>query len=203
MTSKRAYVSPLRQQAAARTREVILLRATELFAERGYGRVAVADIAAAAGVSPPTVFASLGSKGAILNRIVEDAVAASGYEESLRQVTALTTPGEVLVALAAGTRAGNEGQFAAHQALHKALPVHEDADELWRRATGAYREALADAARHLHTLAPAPAGTARETADRLWYWFGPASWRTLVVENGWSWERAEEFLGRTATATLI
>ncbi len=51
MATKRAYASPLRQQAAARTREQILVCAAELFAYRGYGRVTVADIAAAAGVS--------------------------------------------------------------------------------------------------------------------------------------------------------
>ncbi|MFJ3140414.1 TetR family transcriptional regulator [Streptomyces sp. NPDC086843] len=49
--------SPLRQQAAARTREQVLRCAAGLFAGRGYGRVTVADIAAAAGVSPKTVFA--------------------------------------------------------------------------------------------------------------------------------------------------
>ncbi|MFJ4633366.1 TetR family transcriptional regulator [Streptomyces sp. NPDC088847] len=202
MTPKRTYVSPLREQTAAHTREVILLRATELFAERGYGRVAVADIAAAAGVSPPTVFTSIGSKGALLNRIVEDAVMASGHEESLRRLLVLQTPGKVLAALAADTRAGNESQFAVHQALHKAMPVYEDADKLWELATGAYRETLAASARHLHSLDPALPGTTKGTADLLWYWFGPASWRTLVVENGWSWRRAEKFLRETATTTL-
>ncbi|XES00058.1 TetR family transcriptional regulator [Streptomyces sp. S1D4-11] len=48
MPSKRRYVSPLREQAAARTRALILGQATELFAEHGYGRVTVADIASAA-----------------------------------------------------------------------------------------------------------------------------------------------------------
>ncbi|MFF4579996.1 hypothetical protein [Streptomyces sp. NPDC001389] len=36
----------------------------------------------------------------------------------------------------------------------------------------------------------------------LWAWFGPAGWRTLVAETGWSWDRAEAFLLRTAVATL-
>ncbi|WP_234021097.1 hypothetical protein [Streptomyces sp. 142MFCol3.1] len=52
-----------------------------------------------------------------------------------------------------------------------------------------------------HPLNPRPAGTARETAEALWFWFGPSGWRALVVENGWSWERAEEFLCLTAAAT--
>ncbi|WP_406506448.1 TetR/AcrR family transcriptional regulator [Streptomyces sp. NBC_01602] len=202
MSSKRAYISPLREQAAAQTRALILQRAAELFADRGYGRVTVADIASAAGVASKTVFASVGSKGDILDRIVGQGVVASGYEQAMRQILALRTPEAVLAALARGTRAGNEGQFTVHEAIRKALPVHEHGEMLWERATAAYRDALRTAARHLHTLMPPPSYPVEETADLLWFWFGPTGWRTLVVENGWSWDRAEDFLRRTAATTL-
>ncbi|MEV6024600.1 TetR family transcriptional regulator [Streptomyces sp. NPDC052036] len=202
MASTRAYSSPLREEAAARTRALILRRATELFADRGYGRVTVADIAAAAGVASKTVFASVGSKSDILNRIVDEGVVASGYEQAMEQMIALRTPEAVLEALAAGTRLGNEGQFLVHEAIRKALPSHEHGEELWERATADYRDALHAAARHLHTLTPPPRCTVDETADLLWFWFGPSGWRTLVVENGWSWDRAEEFLRRSAVVTL-
>ncbi len=154
MPTKRRYVSPLREQAAARTRALILGHATELFAERGYGRVTVADIASAAGVASKTVFASVGSKTDILNLIVDQGVLASGYEQAMRDLLELRTPEAVLKALAHGTRVGNEGQFAVHEAIRKALPVHEDGEELWERATAAYRDALRAAARQLHTLTP-------------------------------------------------
>lgn len=202
MPAKRAYVSPLREKAAIRTREVILQRATELFAERGYGRVTIADIAASAGVSSKTVFASVGSKGDILDKIVDQGVTASGYERAMEHVMGLRTPEAILRALAHGTRVGNESQFTVHEAIRKALPVHESADGLWERATAAYREALRAAARHLHTLTPAPHGPADRTADLLWLWFGPTGWRTLVAESGWTWEWAEEALYGTAVAAL-
>ncbi|MGW4675055.1 TetR/AcrR family transcriptional regulator [Streptomyces sp. NPDC004324] len=202
MPSKRPYVSPLREQAAARTRAVILRCAAELFAGRGYGRVTVADIAAAAGVAAKTVFASVGSKSDILDRIVDQGVADSGYEQAMRQVLSLRTPGEVLGALARGTRLGNEEQFTVHEAILKALPVHENGEALWERATADYRLALDDAARHLHTLDPPPPVPVDETAGLLWFWFGPTGWRTLVVENGWSWDRAEDVVRRIAVATL-
>lgn len=203
MPPKRTYVSPLREQAAARTRDQILRRATELFAERGYGLVTVADIASAAGVSPKTVFASVGSKSDILDRIVDQGVAASGHDQAVEHVLALRTAEAVLAVLAGGTRAGNERHFLVHEAIHKALPVHENGEALWQRATAAYREAITSAARHLHTLPPPPSCAPEETADLLWFWFGPSGWRTLIVENGWSWDRAERFLRRTAAATLF
>ncbi|MFJ9589038.1 TetR/AcrR family transcriptional regulator [Streptomyces acidicola] len=202
MASKRVYSSPLREKAAAQTRALILQQATELFADRGYGRVTVADIAAAAGVASKTVFASVGSKRDILDRIVDEGVAASGYEQAMEHLIAQPTPEAVLEALARGTRSGNEGQFTVHEAIRKALPSHEHGETLWERATADYRDALHAAARHLHTLTPPPRWSVDEATDLLWFWFGPSGWRTLVVENNWSWDRAEEFLYRTAVATM-
>ncbi|MEU1592195.1 helix-turn-helix domain-containing protein [Streptomyces sp. NPDC005708] len=202
MSSPRRYVSPLREQAAARTRALILERATELFAERGYGRVTVADIASTAGVATKTVFASVGSKGDILDRIVEQGERDSGYEQSLADLLALRTPQAVLERLARGTRFGNESQFTVHESIRKALPVHENGEALWDRYTAVYRAVLSAAARHLHTLEPRPPYSVEETADLLWFWFGPSGWRTLVVENGLSWDRAQDLLHRTAVATL-
>ncbi|MGW3243777.1 TetR/AcrR family transcriptional regulator [Streptomyces sp. NPDC001070] len=203
MSAKRVYVSPLREKAAARTRALILEQAEQLFAERGYGRVTVADIAAAAGVASKTVFASVGSKSDILDGLVDKAVVRSGYEEAVAKILALRTPEAVLQALSRGTRAGNEGQFRVHEAIHKALPVHENGEALWERATAAYRQALRDVARHFLDISAVPHRySPEETADLLWFWFGPTGWRTLVVENGWSWERAEEVLYLTAVAAL-
>ena len=55
-------------------RERILDHARELFAARGYAGTQVSDIAAAAGVSIPTVFARFGSKVALLKEAVETAL---------------------------------------------------------------------------------------------------------------------------------
>ncbi|MFI6152309.1 TetR/AcrR family transcriptional regulator [Kitasatospora sp. NPDC051170] len=201
MPTKRRYVSPLREQAAAQTRAQILGSATRLFAERGYGRVTVADIAADAGVSAKAVFASAGSKGDILNEIVDTAVRSSGEERAMGEVLAARSPEAALTALARGTRAGNESMFTVHEAIHKALPSHEDGEALWERATASYRTALDATAQHLRALGHDD-GQPEETSDLLWYWFGPGSWRTLIVENGWTWDRAEAFLLRTSLATL-
>jgi AcrR family transcriptional regulator len=203
MTSRRSYVSPHREKAAAQTRALILRQAAGLFAERGYGRVTVADIAAAAGVASKTVFASAGSKADILNRIVDDAVQESGYQQAVAQVLTLSTADSVLRALAHGTRLGNEGQSTAQEAIRKALPVHEDGEALWERATAAYRAALRTVAGHLDALGALPDGLSAEAAsDLLWLWFGPTGWRTLVAESGWSWDDAEDALCRTALAVL-
>lgn len=202
MAGKRVYVSPLRAQAAEQTREEILRQASKLFAEPGYGRVTVAEIARAAGVSPKTVFASVGSKSHLLNLVVDRAVEASGYRQAMAHILTLSTPEDVLTALARGTRLGNEHQFDVHEAIRKALPVCEDGDSLWQRATADYRDALTQTARHTCTLTPTPTRSPEELADLLWLWFGPSAWRTLVIDSGWSWDRAEDVLRRTALVAL-
>ena len=59
----------LRARHAQRTQEEILAAARRLFAERGYARTSVRDIAAAAGVSAQTVYDSVGSKQALVARL--------------------------------------------------------------------------------------------------------------------------------------
>jgi AcrR family transcriptional regulator len=58
--------SKLRERRSQLTREEILLTARRLFAERGYARTSVRDIAREAGVSPQTVYDSIGSKSELV-----------------------------------------------------------------------------------------------------------------------------------------
>ena len=58
-----------RERQAQLTRDEILAAARRLFAERGYTRTSVRDIAEAAGVSAQTVYDSIGSKQALVARL--------------------------------------------------------------------------------------------------------------------------------------
>jgi AcrR family transcriptional regulator len=59
----------LRERKAQLTRDEILRAARRLFAERGYARTSVRDIARAAGVSAQTVYDSVGSKQELVARL--------------------------------------------------------------------------------------------------------------------------------------
>ncbi|KQW45116.1 hypothetical protein ASC77_20265 [Nocardioides sp. Root1257] len=63
---KRSYDSSRRRAAAERTRTAVLVAARDLFTTRGYAGSGVADIAAAAGVSIDTVYATVGRKPQLL-----------------------------------------------------------------------------------------------------------------------------------------
>src|SRR6201995_2311869 len=71
----RRYVSPLRREGAARTRQAVLDAARELFTAQGYTATTVEKTAGRPGVSKPTVFAAAGSKQAILKQLRDIALA--------------------------------------------------------------------------------------------------------------------------------
>jgi AcrR family transcriptional regulator len=79
--SKRRYTSARRQAQAAETRREIVAAAGKLFAELGYTKTTIEDIAQAAGIAVQTVYASFGSKRAILTRLVQ--VSVGGDEAAL------------------------------------------------------------------------------------------------------------------------
>ena len=69
--SRRAYHSPLRADQAQQTRRRVLESARRLFSERGYAGTTVAAVAEEAGVSPETIYLSLGGKRGLLEGVMD------------------------------------------------------------------------------------------------------------------------------------
>jgi AcrR family transcriptional regulator len=199
----RSYHSPRRREDAAETRRDIVDAARRLFAAQGYARVPVADIAATAGVSVKTVYASVGNKAEILAEIISVSIQESDAAASLERVRASKDLRGVVAELAAGTRQGNEGLQDTVEIIYSALGAHEVAERAWQDSTTAYRAALQEAADHMVALGVARAGlSAAKIGDVLWLSFGFGAWRTLVRDCGWSWDAAEEWLREQAFAVL-
>lgn len=73
--------TPIRRPAAvARTRGRVIEAAREAFAEGGYYEISVEDIAARAGVVRSTVYNLFGSKVAVLEAVVHDALRRAGFD---------------------------------------------------------------------------------------------------------------------------
>ena len=81
--ARRKYHSPLRADQAEQTRRRILASAFRLFAERGYAGTTIAAVAEEAGVSPETIYLSLGGKRGLLEGAIE--VAITGAEDGATQ----------------------------------------------------------------------------------------------------------------------
>ena len=72
-----------RQRQALETRRLIAQAARTLFSEHGYAATSIEGVAAEAGVAPRTVYATFGTKKAILGAICEDWLTESGVMETV------------------------------------------------------------------------------------------------------------------------
>src|SRR6187200_1000535 len=73
--SRRPYVSARRAAGAAATRTAILDAALAAFRDDGYAASTIEAIAAAAAVSPKTVYAVFGNKRRLLSAVLDRAIA--------------------------------------------------------------------------------------------------------------------------------
>jgi AcrR family transcriptional regulator len=88
-TSRRKYHSPLRADQAEQTRRRILESAFRLFADSGYAGTTITAVAEDAGVSPETIYLSLGGKRGLLEGVIEMAI--TGAENTATQEEAWWT----------------------------------------------------------------------------------------------------------------
>jgi AcrR family transcriptional regulator len=193
-----------RAEYADATRRAIVAAARELFAARGYVLTKVDDIAAAARVSPATVYAVGGGKQGLLYRLVEEWSTAPEVATSYLAVEGAATGYEVLDIVATTVRAMRDEWGDVMRIVLASAPVDVGAAERLDVATGRYREAMRIAARRLDRLDVLRGGLSVDDAvDVLWFYFGYAGYFTLTDDNGWSPDRAQAWLRDTAATELL
>lgn len=203
---KRPYSSPLRAEAAQRTRAVIREAAADLFTERGYVSTTVKDIAAAAGVAVRTVHAAYpGGKAEIFHRALD--VATAGDDEPVAVIDrpelrrALAEPGRLLADLArhgADLHARAGGLLRACMESAGADGEMRYLDELGARMMAQNMRTVAESLQ-AHGMLAVPVD---EAADVLFALGSPAVHDMLVRRRGWTGERYAEWLGRALTRLL-
>jgi AcrR family transcriptional regulator len=200
----RAYRSPRRTQGAAATKQAILSAATQLFVERGYGKVTVADIAQAAETAVPTVYSSTGGKSSILAAIIDQAIHDPIVDSTLTTVGASQDAVEIICTIAHGTRVDNERYHDLIRVMVVAATIDDTATDTLVRSDQIYRESLAHATNRLSGLdALRPELDIDRGTDILWFYFGHHAWHLYVSERGWSWDEAEQWLVEQASHALL
>ena len=199
---KRQYQSATRDDGARRTRQAVVAAAAELFISRGYASTTLADVAGAAGVARPTVFAAVGSKAALLKLVLDQAL--SGDDEPVAvadrpwfaPVWEATTPGAVLDAYAdvcvlIGSRAAK-----LFETVRQAADASPEAAELWTTSLANRRAGAAMVVEH--------AGLGGGTAiDILWIYNDPSLYAALVGQRGWTEPAFRSWLARAMRAALL
>lgn len=194
--SLHAVKSPYRRLQAEATRERIATAARRLFARDGYAATTIEAIAREAGVAVPTVYATFGSKRAILLSLL-DAMEAEGGVEQLHEWTAAATadPARQVRAWVTFSRRFFERGLDLLEIARAAGTADPDIRAVSREGDRRRREAARAQLRGWAKLgALRPSLDKREAADLLWTLLSPEVFRLLVVECKWSGARYERWL---------
>jgi AcrR family transcriptional regulator len=208
---KRQYRSPLRAAQARHTRSRILAEARRLFLAGGYPATPVDAIAAAAQVSPDTVYAVFGSKRNLLKQLMDTAVGGDDADVAVldrpepQSVRAITDQRAQLAAFAAGVAARVEASRPLDDILRSAAEVDAEVaslrDDIQLRQR---RGAMATVAQWLAANGPLCDGmTVEHAADVIWTLASPEVHRLLRDGCGWPHDRYAQWLEITLVRTLL
>ena len=207
----RAYDNARRAAAARLTEQRVVETAQRLLLERGYGGLAMADLAAEAGVSVPLLYKVFGPKPQLVKRIYDVLLAGDVDPEPVAERPALQAlaadpdPRGKLARYAALGRAMAERAGPLVSALLAAARAGEP--ELRAFAATIDRERLAGAsalATHLAECgALSPALALDRARDLIWLHTAPDTYRLLVLERGWALDDYERWLATSLTAALL
>jgi AcrR family transcriptional regulator len=204
MADARRYRSPRRQQQAEQTRLHVLASARRLFSERGYAATPLSDIAADAGVSVPTVYASVGSKSRLALSLV-DFINTEADMESLAAAQArATTPRGLLAANARLTRVLNERCGDIIRALLSAAASSPDVAPAVAEGRRLHREGCYAVAARLESMgALAEQFDVTRAGAVLATFTSPEAIERLTIEHQWSYDELEEWLSDAMARLLL
>lgn len=193
-----------REEYAEATRQAIIAAARKLFAERGYFATKVDHIAEEARVAPATVYAVTGGKRGLLEELIRVWTTDPIVEATISHIGTANDPVLIIRELASASRQMRE-QFADVMRLLLTTAPHDgEVAEQLKSATDVYRAALVPIATRLEQLdALRPGIGVEDCVDLLWFYFGYSSYFTLHDDNGWTYERAEDWLADQGCRTLL
>lgn len=200
----RRYHSPRRMQQAEATRQAIVQAARALFAQHGYQATTIQAIAQQAGVAVPTLYATFGSKAAILSALVKSAGADERIRAIARAAFAEPDPRRQIPLAARVMRSIHEYDADIEDLLWQAGGGDPDLAAVWRQSHQQQLNRLGELMGMIAQKGALKPGLTTEMAtDILWFLGSPESYRLLVRERGWTPQHYEDWLGETATALLL
>jgi AcrR family transcriptional regulator len=193
----------LRERKAQLTRDEILRAARHLFAERGYARTSVREIAQAAGVSAQTVYDSVGSKQALVSSLNDLIDTEAGIPQLARAAAEFEEPRDLAATNARITRSILEHCGDIIHALVTGAAAELElaavlAEGQRRHLEGAGR--IVGLLRQLGALGSIDPDEAVETLAAV----TDIRFALVMQENyGWSLERLESWMAATSRTLLL
>jgi AcrR family transcriptional regulator len=204
---RRPYNSERRREAALQTRQRILRAAAARFAEHGFSGTTIAAVAADASTAAETVYATFGSKVALLAAAVSAAARGEGDTAILEQegparAGAAASQREQLELFAEDISKRLERTAPLLRVVAGAAPAEPELQDLYRRIhegrLANLRSVPAMLTRH------GPLLLDEETAaETIWALASPETYLLLSEQRGWSRERYAAWLAESLAAMLV
>jgi AcrR family transcriptional regulator len=193
-----------RAEYAQATREAIRSAARELFVTRGYFATRVEDIAAAARVSPATVYAVGGGKSGLLRELIQLGTEDGQIATITQALEAAADPRELIRLIVDARRLRFERWSDLMRQVTAAAPQEEAVRESLELANAAIRTGLARTAQRLSDMEALRIGlTVTEATDILWYYVSNASYFTLSDDLHWPLSRAADWIYEQLLLALL
>jgi AcrR family transcriptional regulator len=205
-TSRRTYNSPLRADQAQQTRRRVLESARRLFVENGYAATTVAAVASAAGVSPETVYQSVGGKRGLLEGVMEITgphESAAEDEDWWLMVGDMTDAGQRLDRIVEYSCRILARTQPIHAIIRGAADKEAFARDLSRRLLEERLENQTDRIRRYLADDLAPGLTIEEAGERYCVLASPDLYHLLTVELGWTTGHHQEWLSQLIRSELL
>ena len=206
----RTYDSPRRREQARATRRGLLDAARALFIERGYVATTIGAIAARAGVSAETVYATFKNKRSLLSEVIDVSMAGDdtpvpilerAWVQDLRDEP---DPRRRLQILARNGRLILERVTPIYEVLRGAAAADPGVAPLWEVNKAQRFAGQSELVRILAARDRLREGlTVRMAADVLFAIGSPETFRLLVVDRGWSADRFERWYADTLAHLLL
>lgn len=197
-----------RDLQADATRADIVAAARELFLTRGYVRTSLTAVAQLAGVAVQTIYNSVGNKAALLAAVLDQATAGPDAPRSVSefmQDRADATGGLTGLSrlLADWVAEVNERSNEILTLIHQTATVYPEVAAL-ERERGERRLAnygrVAEVARRRGGLTVGSSDA--QVAAAIWSLGHPQTYRSLVVDGGWSAESYRQWLAQSFRSLL-
>ncbi len=201
---KRIYHSETRQTQAGQTRSRILVSAKMLFQSKGFEGVTIEQMAQAAKVSAPTIYALFQSKRGVLRALMDEALPANQYEALVKEAMQEKSPKRHLAISAKIARQMYDAERAQMDIFRGASILAPELKELEQereqRRYNRQEESVKILVKEGALLEGLKVSKAR---DILWAFTGRDMYRMFVVEQGWASEEYEKWLAQLLVKTLI
>ena len=201
--SSRAYHSVVRERGAAVTRAAVVAAAADVFAELGFTAATIAEIAKRAEVGVNTIYAKFGTKARLLAEVLGAVAGSEAAQVTMADIRSAATGFDVLRRLASGIRRNTEPTYGLVGVALYSLREDPLIMMAYNAAVDEYRGRVGYAVDRIGALGDLRDGLSRHDAtDVLWFFLGVNAWRVLI-DQGWSWSRAQHFLSEQAGAAVL